>query len=62
MIYNGSWKKMKSSEEGKVSKIEGQVWIGLRELLLNPNCAPYYEITEYRMSHLLKVLLYTINI
>nr|XP_031838964.1 zinc finger MYND domain-containing protein 10 isoform X1 [Nomia melanderi] len=58
MIYNGSWKKMKSSEEGKVSKIEGQVWIGLRELLLNPKCAPYYEITEYRMSHLLKLQKY----
>lgn len=56
MIYNAGWKKEKSSEEGKICKIEGQVWFGLRELLLNPKCAPYYEITEHRLSHLLKVL------
>ncbi|KZC13946.1 Zinc finger MYND domain-containing protein 10 [Dufourea novaeangliae] len=55
MIYDGGWKKVKLNEEGKISKIEGQVWIGLRELLLNPKCAPYYEITDFRMSHLLKL-------
>ncbi|XP_053995372.1 zinc finger MYND domain-containing protein 10 [Hylaeus anthracinus] len=58
MIYNGGWKKLKSSEEGKISKIEGQVWFGLRELLLNPKCAPYYEITEHRISQLLKLQKY----
>lgn len=56
MLYNAGWKKEKPNEEGKVSKIEGQVWFGLRELLLNPKCAPYYEITEHRLSQLLKVL------
>lgn len=56
MIYNSGWKKVKSSEEGKISKIEGQVWFGLRELLLNPKSAPYYEITEHRVTQLIKVL------
>ncbi|XP_043257962.1 zinc finger MYND domain-containing protein 10 [Colletes gigas] len=58
MIYNGGWKKVKLSEEGQISKIEGQVWFGLRELLLNPKCAPYYEITMHRLSHLLKLQKY----
>ncbi|CAK9810143.1 Zinc finger MYND domain-containing protein 10 [Anthophora quadrimaculata] len=58
MIYNGSWKKVKPSEEGKICKIEGQVWFGLRELLLNSKSAPYYEITEYRLSQLLKLQKY----
>lgn len=55
MIYNSGWKKVKSGEEGKISKIEGQVWLGLRELLLNTKSAPYYEITDHRFSQLLKV-------
>nr|XP_033322793.1 zinc finger MYND domain-containing protein 10 isoform X1 [Megalopta genalis] len=58
MVYDGSWKKIKSGEEEKVSKIEGQVWIGLRELLLNPKSAPYYELTEYRVAHLMKLQKY----
>ncbi|KAG7205046.1 hypothetical protein KM043_005427 [Ampulex compressa] len=58
MIYNGSWKRIKKEELGKISKMEGQVWFGLRELLLNPKCAPYYEITEHRLAHLLKLQKY----
>ena len=54
MIYNSGWRKVKSSE-GKISKIEAQTWLGLRELLLNPKSASYYEITEHRFSQLLKV-------
>ncbi|OAD60114.1 Zinc finger MYND domain-containing protein 10 [Eufriesea mexicana] len=58
MLYNSGWKKVKLSEEGKISKIEGQIWFGLRELLLNPKSAPYYEVTEHRFSQLLKKYLH----
>lgn len=58
MLYNSGWKKSKSNEEGKISKIEGQIWFGLRELLLNPKSAPYYEITEHRLSQLIKLQKY----
>ncbi|KAK2583290.1 hypothetical protein KPH14_009294 [Odynerus spinipes] len=58
MKYDGKWGKVKENEEGKITKMEGQVWFGLRELLLNPKCAPYYEITEHRLSHLLKLQKY----
>ncbi|KAK0093910.1 hypothetical protein PV326_012362 [Microctonus aethiopoides] len=55
MVYTSSWEKQKSNEEDKICKLEGQVWIGLRELLLNPKCAPYYQITAFRLSELTKL-------
>lgn len=57
MTYEASWRKIKTNEIGKINKREGQVWFGLRELLLNPKCSPYYEITEHRLSQLSKVLI-----
>lgn len=56
MIYTGKWEKLEKDFD-KVGKFEAQVWFGLRELLLNPKCAPYYDITEFRMAQLTKVLL-----
>lgn len=56
VIYNGKWESVRPNEEGKVSKVEGQVWIGLHELLLNPKSSPYYEMTEFRISALTRVL------
>ncbi|XP_033223703.1 zinc finger MYND domain-containing protein 10 [Belonocnema kinseyi] len=58
MVYDGKWKKVSPQEEDKISRIEGQVWFGLREILLNHRCAPYYEITEFRQSQLLKLQKY----
>ena len=55
MIYNGKWEKIGDNDYDKICKFEGQVWFGLRELLLNPKCAPYYDITEVRASQLSKV-------
>ncbi|KYQ46581.1 Zinc finger MYND domain-containing protein 10 [Trachymyrmex zeteki] len=55
LMYEGSWRKIKPNEIGKINKREGQVWFGLRELLLNPKCSPYYEITEHRLSQLSKL-------
>lgn len=56
MTYEASWRKIKANEIGKINKREGQVWFGLRELLLNSKCSPYYEITEHRLSQLSKVI------
>ncbi|KAL6255736.1 hypothetical protein P5V15_012980 [Pogonomyrmex californicus] len=58
LTYEASWRKIKESEIGKINKREGQVWFGLRELLLNPKCAPYYEITEHKLSQLMKLQRY----
>ncbi|XP_057328442.1 zinc finger MYND domain-containing protein 10 [Microplitis mediator] len=58
MIYSSSWEKVKAGEEDKICKVEGQVWFGLRELLLNPKSASYYQVTEFRMSALTKLQKY----
>ncbi|XP_063983250.1 zinc finger MYND domain-containing protein 10 [Diachasmimorpha longicaudata] len=55
VLYMSSWETIKDSEKDKICKIEGQIWIGLRELLLNPKCAPYYPINEFRIAELLKL-------
>ncbi|XP_036151072.1 zinc finger MYND domain-containing protein 10 isoform X2 [Monomorium pharaonis] len=55
LTYETGWRKIKASENGKINKREGQVWFGLRELLLNPKCSPYYEITEHSLSQLSKL-------
>lgn len=56
MVYDGKWEILDENNQDRISRIEGQVWIGLRELLLNPKCATYYDITEFRMSQLVKVI------
>ncbi|RLU18456.1 hypothetical protein DMN91_008813 [Ooceraea biroi] len=56
--YDASWRKIKAEEAGKINKREGQVWFALRELLLNPKCSPYYEITEHRLAQLSKLQRY----
>lgn len=57
MIYNSTWEKAEKKENDKICRAEGQVWLGLRELLLNPKSGPYYEITEFRMTELIKVII-----
>ncbi|XP_046473343.1 zinc finger MYND domain-containing protein 10 [Neodiprion pinetum] len=58
MVYNGKWETVNETDQDRMCRVEGQVWIGLREILLNPKCAPYYEITEFRMSKLVKLQKY----
>ena len=45
------------SERFQLSKIEGQVWISLYELLLNPQCLSKYDYTDYKKNQILKVKL-----
>ncbi|XP_032689954.1 zinc finger MYND domain-containing protein 10 isoform X2 [Odontomachus brunneus] len=58
LTYDANWKKIQVDEVGKICKREGQVWFALRELLLNPKCSPYYEISEHRLSQLMKLQKY----
>jgi predicted Zn-ribbon and HTH transcriptional regulator len=39
----------------QLTKIEGQIWIALYELLLNPQCCTKYEYTEYKKNQILKL-------
>jgi hypothetical protein len=52
---DGQWVEIKKSEMYKLPKAEGQIWITIYNLLLAPECAKNYEITDYRKNMLLRV-------
>lgn len=52
---DGKWSEVKKGELSKLPKVEGQIWITIFNLLLSPECAANYEITDYRKNMLLRV-------
>ncbi|KAK5648659.1 hypothetical protein RI129_003551 [Pyrocoelia pectoralis] len=38
-----------------VTKVEAQVWLALRQLLLDPSCPSHYKITDSRRAQLMKL-------
>ncbi|XP_047119753.1 zinc finger MYND domain-containing protein 10 [Schistocerca piceifrons] len=52
---DGSWKKVKDDDKMKLTRIEGIVWLTLRQLLLDPKFPTYYDMNEYRKQQLLKL-------
>lgn len=52
---DGRWVEVKKGEMSRLPKVEGQVWITVHNLLLAPECAASYEITDYRKNMLLRV-------
>ncbi|KAJ8925944.1 hypothetical protein NQ315_009796 [Exocentrus adspersus] len=49
----GSWKNWDREQLGQH---EAQVWLTLRQLLLDPECPKYYSITDTRRSQLMRLL------
>jgi len=57
--YNGGkWVNVPSDEHHMISKLEGQVWLTLYQLVLNPETQRKYEFTSSRKSQLLKLRRY----
>jgi hypothetical protein len=52
---DGQWVEIPKNEISKLPKVEGQIWITIYNLLLSPECANNYEITDYRKNMLLRV-------
>ncbi|GFR28323.1 zinc finger MYND domain-containing protein 10 [Trichonephila clavata] len=52
---DGKWNKITSSDVMKISKTEGQIWIALIQLLLNPDCQKKYDMSGYKKEQLLKL-------
>lgn len=50
---DNEWRKVEDLHQ--ISKTEGQVWIGLFHLLMDPRCHEKYEITTGRKAHLIKL-------
>lgn len=51
----GRWQTVASSEQQKLSKLDGQVWIALYNLLLSPEARARYCLTSFAKGQLLKV-------
>ncbi|XP_037652760.1 zinc finger MYND domain-containing protein 10 isoform X6 [Choloepus didactylus] len=50
----GRWQTVAPSEQQKLSKLDGQVWIALYNLLLNPEARARYCLTGFAKGQLLK--------
>lgn len=55
--YNeaGRWVEVTSSERLKLTKPEGQIWLTLYHLLMDPQCQQKYEFNQYNKGCILKV-------
>lgn len=52
---DNKWKYVTLEERSQLSKIEGQVWISIYELLLSPTCAQKYDYTDFKKNQIIKV-------
>ena len=53
--YDDKWVPVPPSERLKLSKVEGQVWLTLYQLLLSESCQQKYEFNALNKASLLKV-------
>lgn len=53
--YDDKWVPVADGERLKLSKVEGQVWLTLYQLLLNESCQKKYEFSNSNKATLLKV-------
>ncbi|XP_065669774.1 zinc finger MYND domain-containing protein 10 isoform X4 [Hydra vulgaris] len=55
LFTDNKWCDVAEDEKHIVSKLEGQVWITLYQLLLHPECQRKYDFNVYRKSQILKL-------
>ncbi|KAG7282902.1 hypothetical protein CRUP_018402, partial [Coryphaenoides rupestris] len=52
---NGTWQKIAPEDHVKMSKLDGQVWLSLYNLLLKEDCQRKYDFNNYNKNCILKV-------
>ncbi|XP_056357175.1 zinc finger MYND domain-containing protein 10 isoform X2 [Oenanthe melanoleuca] len=52
---NGTWHVVPPEDHVKMTKLDGQVWLALLNLLLSPECQQKYRFDGFNKSQLLKV-------
>lgn len=52
---NGAWHVVPPEDQVKMTKLDGQVWLALLNLLLSPECQRKYHFDSFNKSQLLKV-------
>ncbi|XP_062853032.1 zinc finger MYND domain-containing protein 10 [Trichomycterus rosablanca] len=51
----GKWREVPAEDRLKMTKLDGQVWIALLNLLLKPECQRKYDLNNFNKSQLLKL-------
>ncbi|KAG7280554.1 hypothetical protein CRUP_028280 [Coryphaenoides rupestris] len=52
---NGTWQKIAPEDRVKMSKLDGQVWLSLYNLLLKEDCQRKYDFNNYNKNCILKI-------
>lgn len=52
---DGTWKEIPVEDQLKMTKLDGQVWIALYNLLLSESCQQKYEFNNHNKNQLLKL-------
>ena len=52
---NGTWHVVPPEDQVKMTKLDGQVWLALLNLMLSPECQRKYHFDGFNKSQLLKV-------
>uniref|UniRef100_A0A3Q3WPH7 Zinc finger MYND domain-containing protein 10 n=1 Tax=Mola mola TaxID=94237 RepID=A0A3Q3WPH7_MOLML len=52
---NGRWQKIPAEDRLKMTKLDGQVWISLYNLLLREDCQRKYDFNHFNKNQLLKL-------
>ena len=52
---NGTWQKIPPEDHAKMSKLDGQVWLSLCNLLLKEDCQRKYDFNNFNKNTILKV-------
>ncbi|XP_071016610.1 zinc finger MYND domain-containing protein 10 [Oncorhynchus clarkii lewisi] len=52
---NGKWQKVPSEDRLKMTKLDGQVWIALYNLVLKEDCQRKYDFNNFNKNQLLKL-------
>lgn len=52
---DGRWQKIPPEDSLKITKLDGQLWISLFNLLLKEDCQRKYDFNNFNKSQILKV-------
>ncbi|KAM9533639.1 zinc finger MYND domain-containing protein 10 isoform 1-T1 [Guaruba guarouba] len=59
---NGAWHNVPPEDQVKMTKLDGQVWIALLNLLLSPECQRKYHFDGFNRSQLLKLRVFLTDV
>ncbi|CAE8625959.1 unnamed protein product, partial [Polarella glacialis] len=52
------WQVVEADDEGRLPKLQTQVWLSIYNLVMDPECRSRYEMTSFRRENLLRLRRY----